>query len=223
MGNASQRPEGGDKAAVLEKANTEGAKPEKSREDRRSHSEKPLLVSSGDEMWWSGFINPYYIHSIPHHYIASHSEKPLVMKCDHETIWNPSANLSLIMFHQKWWFIWHCFWWCQQFAIDNGIMAIEIVKSCFVATRNGESYPLVMSCLMVFRIDLISEFYQCKKRANFTRFDMYPNLEWTWWIGVNIFENDPVKKVFVFPWEMAIVHSFCYAYQRVWLDRWMDR
>lgn len=33
MGNASQRPEGDDKAAVLEKANTEGAKPEKSRED----------------------------------------------------------------------------------------------------------------------------------------------------------------------------------------------
>lgn len=47
MGNASQRPEGDDKAAVLEKANTEGAKPEKSREDIRDKYELGKVLGSG--------------------------------------------------------------------------------------------------------------------------------------------------------------------------------
>ena len=47
MGNASQRPEGGDKAAVLEKTPTEGAKPEKSREDIRDKYELGKVLGSG--------------------------------------------------------------------------------------------------------------------------------------------------------------------------------
>lgn len=47
MGNVSQRPEGDDKAAVLEKANTEGAKPEKSREDIRDKYELGKVLGSG--------------------------------------------------------------------------------------------------------------------------------------------------------------------------------
>ena len=47
MGNASQRPEGTDKAVVLEKATTEGGKPEKSREDIRDKYELGKVLGSG--------------------------------------------------------------------------------------------------------------------------------------------------------------------------------